>query len=234
MERPQFVNGEVYHVYSRGVEKRRIFMNNKDYFRAVHDMFEFNDTAPAQISYHHLHSSIPETRLQKLERKPRKLLVEILCFCLMPNHYHFLLRQLRDGGITEFMRKFGTGFTNYFNIKYDRVGPLFQGKFKAVHVTEQRHLLYLPHYIHLNPLDLYTPEWREKRIKNVAKPLEFLKLYRWSSYPDYIGRTNFPSITQRGFIQEIYGSTDPERYLGDIKEWLSELDLSSIRDLTLE
>lgn len=238
MERPQFVTDEIYHVYCRGVEKRRIFMNDKDYFRAIHDLFEFNDTAPAQTLYHHLTYEVGlhkfEERLWKLERKPRKLLVEILCFCLMPNHYHFLLKQLRDGGITEFMRKFGTGYTNYFNKKYDRVGPLFQGRFKAVHVTEQRHLLYLPHYIHLNPLDTYMPEWREKKIKNVAKALKFLESYRWSSYPDYIGKKNFPSVTQRKFIQEIYGSADPKRHLSDMKEWLNELDIASIQGVILE
>ena len=204
MERPKFITDEIYHVYSRGVEKRKVFMNDKDYFRAVHDLFEFNDVAPAQSSYHNIQSS--EVRLQKIERKKRKLLVEILCFCLMPNHYHLMLRQKIDGGITEFMRKFGTGYTNYFNVKYDRVGSLFQGKFKAIHITKQSHFLYLPHYIHLNPLDMKMGEWRDKKIKNVSSALKFLESYRWSSYRDFINKKNFPSVTQRDFLLKIYGS----------------------------
>jgi len=232
MERPNFVTGEIYHVYGRGVEKRDIFMDDRDRYRGIHDLFEFNDTRPAQSSYHNVQSS--EVRLQKIEKRPRTLLVEIICFCFMPNHYHLMLRQLVDGGITLFMRKFGTGFTNYFNIKYDRVGSLFQGKFKAVHIEKQAHLLYLPHYIHLNPLDLYMPEWRDRKIRNVAKALKFLETYRWSSYPDIIGKKNFPSVSQRKFLNEMYGSPTSEVYRNEIKEWLDDFDLAALEGVTLE
>lgn len=163
MERPQFVNDEVYHIYNRGVEKRDVFTNEKDYFRFIHCLFEFNDTAPAVNLGFHLSKSL----LKSDFNRPREMLVDILCYCLMPNHYHLLIKQHMDRGITEFMRKLGTGYTNYFNLKYDRVGSLFQGKFKAVHVSKEAHFLYLPHYIHLNPLDLRMPEWREKRIRDI-------------------------------------------------------------------
>lgn len=232
MERPTFITDQIYHVFNRGVEKRKVFLDQKDHFRFVHDLFEFNDIEPAQSAFHHLPTS--EVRLQKLERKPRKLLVEILCFCLMPNHYHFLLRQLVDGGVTEFMRKIGTGYTNYFNTKYDRVGALFQGKFKAVHVEDQSHLLYLPHYIHLNPLDHFMPEWRDKHIKNFKKALKFLESYRWSSYLDFIKKRNFPSVTQRNFILNLYGHPATFDYKKDMAEWLKEMDIEAIRDVILE
>ena len=241
MERPKFVTGEIYHVYSRGVEKRKIFMNDKDYFRAVHDLFEFNDIAPTMNSGYFYGRSLhtPSTNLLKsdfnrLERKPRKLLVEILCFCLMPNHYHLMLRQKVDSGITEFMRKFGAGYTNYFNVKYDRVGHLFQGKFKAVHITKQSHLLYLPHYIHLNPLDIKMGEWRNKKIRSVPSALKFLESYRWSSYLDFIGKKNFPSVTQRDFLLKIYGSPTSIDYRRDLKEWLEDFDLLSLDGIMLE
>ena len=145
----------------------------------------------------------------------------------MPNHYHFMLRQIVDGGITEFMRKIGTGYTNYFNLKNKRVGALFQGKFKAVHIEKEAHLLYLPHYIHLNPLDLGFPEWREQKIKNVSKALQFLKTYRWSSYLDYINIKNFPSILYRS-------PTSIMNYEKDIKEWLEDFDFESIRDISID
>ena len=169
-------------------------------------------------------------------RKERKMLVEILCFCLMPNHFHLLLRQIKDGGITEFMRKIGTGYTNYFNTKNDRVGALFQGKFKAVHVQTQSHLLYLPHYIHLNPLDLSMPEWRDQKIRSPKKAMRFLESYRWSSFLDYTGKKNYPSVISKDFLADFYyGSpTSIVDYRKDITEWLKNLDISGIQDIILE
>lgn len=226
-----FVNGAIYHVYNRGVEKRRVFGTEKDYFRFVHDLFGFNDVAPALNTGYY--SSGSHRTAQEL-RKPRKLLLEILCFCLMPDHYHLLVRQRVESGITEFMRKLGTGYTNYFNQKYQRVGPLFQGKFKSVQVTRQAHLLYLPHYIHLNPLDLRMPEWRRGRLRSVANALAFLESYRWSSYRDYLGAKNFPSVTQRDFIRSIYGSRTSIDYEEEVREWLEHLDFEPVQDLTIE
>lgn len=229
MQRPKFISGEVYHIYNRGVEKRVIFSEDKDRFRFVHDIFEFNDLAPAINLNFHLQSS--PTVLCAI-RKLREILVEILCFCLMPNHYHLLVRQKVDGGITEFMRKLGTGYTNYFNKKYQRVGPLFQGKFKAIHVEKEAHLRYLPHYIHLNPLDLTMPEWREQRLTNTKKAVQFLSSYRWSSYLDYINKKNFPSVTHRSPLLKLYGG--PTSYEKEMKEWLAELNLEQIKDIILE
>src|SRR3989338_6454859 len=111
MQRPIFANDEIYHVYNRGVEKRDVFIHEKDYFRFIHNLFEFNDTAPAENTYYR---NVYEVRLHKIE-KPKECLVEILSFCLMPNHYHLMLRQKVENGITKFMRKIGTGYTNYFN-----------------------------------------------------------------------------------------------------------------------
>ena len=209
MRKVSFVNNEIYHVYNRGVEKREIFSDEKDYFRFIHDIFEFNDQAPTDKFLSHLNT--PPTDKEKGPlRKPRKLLVELLCFCAMPNHYHFLLRQVSENGITKFMRKFGTGYTNYFNNRYERVGPLFQGKFKSVHIETDQQLFYIPHYIHLNPLDLFFPNWKKEKLENVKEALDRLNSYRWSSYLDYINRTNFPSVTQRDFLFQIFGSRTSE------------------------
>ncbi len=229
MKRPQFTTGEIYHVYNRGVEKRDVVRNDKDRVRFVHDLFEFNDTLPTlNAGYRYTQKSAP--------RRPRNVLVDILCFCVMQNHYHLLLRQVKENGVTLFMRKFGTGYTNFFNTKYKRVGPLFQGTFKAVHITEEAHLLYLPHYIHLNPLDMYMPQWRLGKISNTAKALEFLNSYRWSSYLDYIGKKNFPSLTQRGFLLDFYKSRPDEEisYYNELTEWLSGSKLDTLQDVALE
>jgi putative transposase len=233
MKRPPFITGEIYHVYNRGVDKRKTFMNDKDYLRFVHDLYEFNDEAPAENIFYKassLHSY--EVGLRKSEKKQRKLLVEILIFCLMPNHFHLMLRQLVDGGITEFMRKLGTGYTNYFNQKHERSGVLFQGKFKAIHITKQNHFIHLPLYIHLNPVGLIAPKWQEKRNKDARKIMHFLDNYRWSSYQDYSGKRNFPSVTQRAFLNDFFET--PTNHRKRIAEWLQELHLDFVQGITLE
>ena len=230
MKRPQFVTEEIYHIYNRGVEKRTICMDKSDYFRFVHGLYEFNDTAPSQNIFYKL----PNLRSYEVGLRKKEPLVEIMCFCLMPNHYHLLLKQLVENGITLFMRKLGTGYTNYFNLKHKRVGALFQGIFKAVRVKREPHLLYLPHYIHLNPLDLLMPEWREQKIKNLHKALRFLETYNWSSYLDFIGKKNFPEVIKKDFLSEIYHHRTALQYKQNIREWLSEFDTEKISDVVIE
>ena len=91
MERPVFVDNEIYHVFSRGVEKRNIFTSDKDRFRFIHDVFEFNDEAPARNTGY-FYNLTNNPLKSDFNRKPRSLLVEVLCFCFMPSHYHLLLR----------------------------------------------------------------------------------------------------------------------------------------------
>lgn len=235
MRKPKFINDDaIYHIYNRGVEKRKIFMDDKDHFRFIHDLFEFNDENAALNVLYYLNLQTMEVQPQYIqkERKPRKLLVEILAFVLMPNHFHLLLRQKRNNGIIKFMQKLGTGYTMYFNQKHERVGGLFQGRFKAIHIQKEPHFLHLPYYIHSNPLELKFPKWKEREIKDYKKAAKFLENYRWSSFPDYIGKKNFPSVTQRDFLLEFFGG--PEEYKKDMIKWLKEMDLEEIKDLTLE
>ena len=201
MRKIEFADGEVYHVYNRGVEKRDIFIEGSDYYRFIHGLYMFNDEQPSLNARHqyrsrierHGNSSIP---LLKMNREP---LVEILVFTLMPNHYHLMLRQIKERGIARFMQKLGTGYTMYFNKKYNRSGVLFQGKFKAVHVNNEVHFIHLPHYIHTNPLEL--------KYRGPAS-VDYLLDYRWSSFPDYAGKHNFPTATSRDFLIDIFGSTE--------------------------
>lgn len=235
MKNPKFIEGQIYHIYNRSVEGIKIFLDDTDYFRFVHNLFEFNDTEPALNFYYKLpnHQSYEVSlRNIKTDRKPRKILLEIIAFCLMPNHFHLLIKQKRENGITDFMRKLGTGYTNYFNKKYQRRGVLFQGAFKAVLVNQESHFIHLPFYIHLNPLDLIAPEWREREIKDIKMVMDFLGKYRWSSYLDYIGKNNFPSITQRNMLLEYYQG--PENYKKSTREWLKKISIEEIKDLILE
>jgi len=225
--------GGIYHIYNRGVESRKIFMDDEDRLRFIHDLFEFNNENPTiNLAYFIGQKQSKEVGLPKIERKPRKLLVEILVFCLMPNHFHLMVRQRKENGVTEFMRKLGTGYTNFFNKKYSRVGPLLQGKYKIVHVNQESHFIHLPYYIHLNPLDINFLEWREKEIKNFDKAIEFLENYRWSSFQDYTGIKNFPSVTQRDFLLKFFNGAI--QYKKDTFKWLKNIDLEEIKPLTLE
>lgn len=200
MRKPAFVEGQIYHIYNRGVEKRDVFLNDRDHLRFIHDLYEFNDEDAVSNVWYFFNSKTNEVEPRYIprERKKRKLLVEILAFVLMPNHYHLLLRQLKDGGIIRFMQKLGTGYTMYFNKIYERVGCLFQGRFKAVLVAEEPHFIYLPSYIHANPSKLYRGS------TSIDKKIEYVENYRWSSLPDYLGKENFPSVTSRDFLTRYF------------------------------
>lgn len=222
LRKTKLVSGEIYHVYNRGVDKRGIFIDDEDYFRFIHDLYEFNDKNPSIILNNYLNKKINnkplEVGLPKIQREPRERLVNILAYCLMDNHFHLMIQQKEENGITKFMRKIGTGYTNYFNKKYERNGVLFQGKFKSVHIEKDAHLLYLPIYIHFNPLDYEFKEWREGKIKNYKKALEFLDNYRWSSYMDYTGKKNFPSIIEKDFL--LANLESEEKYKRQIVDWM--------------
>ncbi|HEY9582992.1 MAG TPA: transposase [Candidatus Paceibacterota bacterium] len=143
MNRPPFANGEFYHVYNRGVDKREIFTDNFDSIRFLQSMIIFNDQNPI--------GSIYEQNFDTYAlKKSGKKLVEIICYCLNPNHFHFLLEQKTNGGISEFMKRLSGGYTWSFNNKYKRGGALFQGRFKSNHVDSSDYLLHLSAYVNLN------------------------------------------------------------------------------------
>lgn len=243
MKKPPFENNQIYHIYNRGVEKRPVFLEKNNYLRFSGNLFDFNNTVsvlpsnvrfmlrkPATANTDNLIHCLEVQLLNSVMK--RKPLVEILAFCLLPNHFHLLLRQLTDGGIVKFMQKLGTGYTNYFNQKYDRVGSLFQGRFKATLIQKESHFLYMPYYIHLNPLDLIESQWREGKINNVSKAIKFLENYRWSSFQDYIGKLNFPLVTQRNFLLKSFGKKT--EYKRATMQWLKKMNFDNIQDLTLE
>lgn len=225
MRKQKLVSDNIYHVYNRGVEKRIIYKDSRDYMRFIKGLVVFNDIKPVD-DFNYIFRKI----LNKSYH--RESIVDIVAFCLMPNHYHLLLRQRVDGGITEFMRKLGGGYVNYFNLKYKRVGTLFQGKFKSVLISNDSQFLYIPHYIHLNPLDLIFPDWREKKKVNKKQAINFLNNYEWSSYRDYIGESNFDLVLNKDLIYEHF---DKENYKKDFTSFISDFDLENIsEDLVLE
>lgn len=220
---------EIYHVLSRGVDKRRIFLCDRDYFRFIHNLFEFNNQERTGTSSDYGFKKLDDIAsrlIRARDRKPRKLLVDIHAFCLMPNHYHLMLRPRIEDGIPRFMKKINIGYAKYFNIKNERKGALFESRYRSILIENESHFMYLPHYIHLNPLDMYMPEWREGKLRSAVGAIKFLENYRWSSFPDYIGQKNFPSVTNRDFLLEVFGNVD--KYRSEIQEFLKDLSLQSL------
>ncbi len=222
---------ELVHVLSRGVDKRKIFMDRQDHLRFIHDMFEFNDQAPVLNAPYRFHASKGEVN-GVVKHEPRKLLVNIHAFCLMPNHYHFLLSDKVPNGISQFMKKLNIGYAKYFNQKYERRGTLFESRYKSVPIKSEAHFIHIPYYIHLNPLDLVAPEWRERKLNDLKTAIKFLNTYRWSSHLDYIGQKNFPSVTQRDFLASYFET--PAQYKRSIEKWLGDLSVSSFDSSTFE
>ena len=145
MRKIKFANGEFYHVYNRGVDKRNIFADKYDVERFFQGMDEFNTLQPIGSLYE---SSFLATEV-KTKRKSKKL-INFIAYCLNPNHYHFILEQLVDNGISQFMKRLGGGHSWYFNNRYKRSGALFQGQFKAKHIDSNEYLLRLSAYVNLN------------------------------------------------------------------------------------
>ena len=165
-------------------------MEDKDYSRFLFGLRDFNDRNSSINLFRRVIVEegtvfVGYPMSHKIDEKDRKPVVKIHCSCLMPNHFHLILEQLEDCGISKFMQKLGIGYTKYFNEKYERDGVLFQGKFKAVLIDRDEYLNYLVQYIYMNPLDLFETRWKEEGIKNWHKAKKFLQSYRWSNCKDY-------------------------------------------------
>ena len=129
----------------------------------------------------------------------------------MPNHFHLLVQQLTEKGIEFFMQKIG-GYSRFFNKKYRRAGTLFQDRYKIVHIKTEDQLKNNFVYIHTNPVGLIEPEWKEWKVRDAGKAIRFLEEeYSWSSHQDYLGKRNFPSITNREFFLNLFGGERNKR-----------------------
>lgn len=175
------VNNNYYHIFNRGVAKNPIFTTKSDYVQAM-------------LSIQYYKHIKPPTKLSRLKEQPKNMqnillhnlhatnkLVDIISFVLMPNHFHFLLKQNCENGISQFISKFSNSYTKYFNTKYNRIGHLFQGPFKSVFVENDSQLIHLSRYIHLNPVVSYVIRDSE------------LFTYPWSSLPEYVQKIHLIS-----------------------------------------
>ena len=181
--RTPFEIGQYYHLYNRGTEQRPIFLGDNDRARFVLLLYVCNSTKAVNIrELTEVHKGLPFAGIERGET-----IVDIGCWNLMPNHFHLSVREKQEDGITKFMLKQSTAYSMYFNRLYNRSGRLFQGPFQSQHVNNDRYLKYLFSYIHLNPIKLIDPDWKEKGISNINGAKQYLQNYQFSSYLDYVG-----------------------------------------------
>lgn len=215
------VTNEIYHVFNRGIDHRLTFTGNRELAHTMEVIaYYLFSTPPMRLSKFLKLSNEKrhEIMTQMVTKKER--LIDILAFCLMPNHFHFLLKQLTNNGISRFASNLQNSYTRYFNIKHERTGPLFLDQFKAVRIETDEQLLHVSRYIHLNPYTSY-----------VVKDIESLKKYPWSSLPQYIEEKE--GICEKETILGFYKTGKQyEQFVFDQADYQRKLD--AIKHLSLE
>ncbi|HTH93545.1 MAG TPA: transposase [Candidatus Paceibacterota bacterium] len=201
-----FSIGEYYHIYNRGNAKRTIFLYPEDYKYFVNLLYICNTEEPIIV------------RELSKDFAPSKLLVDIGAYCLMPNHFHILIKEKAEGGISKFMRKVSTSYVMYFNRKYSLSGSLFEGKFKDRHVNSDQYLKYLYSYIHFNPLKLIDKYWKENAKHNKDKYLSYIKDYAYSSCKSYLAAEEDWVLNKIPFPEYFVSRAD---YYEELLMWLS-------------
>lgn len=213
-------NNEYYHIYNRGVARQPTYFFKNDYERFLLSLSYYRfDNLPSKLSrLLQIPKDEREQIFSELEQTNDKV-IDIICYCLMPNHFHLLVQQLKDGGISKFMKQTTDSYTRYFNTKHQRVGPIFQGAFKSVHVDSNEQLLHLSRYIHLNPL-----------VSFVVREDGFLD-YPWSSLKKLVN-DDLSFVNAKVVIKQF---KSPEKYLKfvlDQTDYAKELE--HIKHLSFE
>lgn len=213
-------NGEYYHIFNRGITRQPIFLDKRDYQRFIDTLYYYRFLSLSVKLSRFL--TMPEEDKQNiminLENTAQRQ-VEIVCYVFMPNHFHLLLKQTSDKGISNYMRLILNSWTKFFNNKHNRKGSLFQGVFKAVRVETDEQLIHLSRYIHLNPLVSY-----------VVNEKDFLS-YPWSSLPDFLkGKSSLVDVSL--ILTHFPSPTSYQKYVLDQADYAKELE--SIKHLALE
>ena len=216
-----FVNNEYYHIYNRGNSKQDIFLDDEDRDRFLKLLYLCNSEYKIRFR-----EDIVERKIDAWDFDRGETIVSIGAWVLMSNHYHLYLTPRRflggekESSVSIFLRKLGTAYSMYFNKKYKRVGKLFEGKFKSVLIESDPQAKYVFSYIHLNPVKIIDPLWKQRGVKSIKETINFLNKYKWNSYLDYkdifrsenkiIARTDFPEY----FL-------DRNIFNGEIFEWIT-------------
>lgn len=208
------VNNEVYHIFNRGLNSIPIFSQKRDYQRFLDSLlFYQNRHPPVKFSHLKLLSPAKRDTLWKSLRKKRDWWVEIIAYCLMPNHFHFFLKQVKSNGITNFIFFLNNSYSHYFNTKYQRKGSLFEGRFKAVRVETNEQLLHLSRYIHLNPYSSFL-------ISNLKR----LTSYPYSSLPEYLGENQINICQKEIVLNQFSGVNKYQEFVLNQADYQRTLD----------
>lgn len=217
-----FIVGQIYHVFNRSIARQPIFLGNSYYQRAM-EVMEFYSYTNPPLRFSHYNRLPLKSKLDfinELKNKHKKQ-IEMFAFCLMPNHVHFLIKEIIENGIKTFMSNFQNSYAKYFNLRTERDGSLFQTMFKGVRIETDEQFLHVTRYIHINPITAY-----------ILKDISQLGNYSWSSYPIYLNKSKldivhtntllsfFPSIEK--FIEFTKNQVNYQRELDKIKHLLLE------------
>lgn len=206
-----FAQDEYYHLYNRGNSKQKIFLDKGDYLHFLKLLYLCNSKRNF-VTRDILENAYDFDRIDTF--------VYIGAFCLMPNHFHILIKEKEEGGISKFMQKLSTAYAMYFNTVNKRTGSLFEGKFKAEHLDTDKYLKYIFSYIHLNPMKLIDKDWKENGIKNIKETKKYLANYKYSSYGEYMGEQRFQSkILSREKFPNYF--PDKNKFENEIIDWIT-------------
>ena len=216
------ISGQYYHVFNRGIDRRPTFTNKREYSRASQALFYYHFASPQLKLANYLKLS-GKRRKDIIERQKNNndTLVSIIAYCFMPNHFHFLLRQNLDKGISDFISRFLNSYTRYFNTRHERVGPIFLNKFKAVRVQTDEQLLHLTRYIHLNPYSSHIIEDKKDILK-----------YKYSSLREYLGFEKFEICQKKEILSFWDDKKSYEKFIMDQADYQRRLD--EIKHLTFD
>lgn len=216
------VTNQVYHIVNRGIASQPIFYDSRDYRRILDTILYYQNVQPP-IRYSFFIRQPPKVREDRLTslRKTKFFLVDIISYCMMPNHIHLLVAQRQNNGISKFMSQLANSYTRYFNTKRRRKGPIFQGKFKAVRIATDEQLLHVSRYIHLNPYTSY-----------IIKGIRQLETYPYSSLSEYLNLQPSTYCQKDIVLSQFHNVAAYKQFLYDQAEYQRELD--KIKHLILD
>ncbi len=213
--------GEIYHVFNRSIARQPIFIANRDYRRAI-DVISFYSRIDPGLRYSH-YNRLPLLKKQEfltnLKSHPKS--IDTLAISLMPNHIHFLIKEINEGGISNFMRNFQNSYAKYLNIKIKRSGALFESMFKVVRIETDEQLIHVARYIHLNPVTAF-----------ILKGVHELVSYPWTSFSVYAGENNMDFINKEFILSYFSSPEDFIKFTEDQVDYQRELD--KIKHLLLD
>lgn len=215
------ISDHYYHVYNRGVNKRHVFLNRSDYIRAT-NLIRYYNYLDYPIRFSKFLLLAKDQREETWNRlKPSKTYTDILTYCLMPNHFHLLLKQNEENGISKFLANLQNSYTKYFNIKNERIGPLFQGQFKAKKIDSEEQLIHVSRYIHLNPYS-----------SAIVKDTNKLLAYEWSSLSEYLNNCRYEICNKDLLLSYFTDVIAFKKFILDNAEYQKELE--DIKHLTFD